>query len=516
MERAPACGRSGSSRTRPLTCRLRAPYDNHRVGKPSQGVHPHAGRPRRSAASTAIRPIVGSALRRRLFSIDTRSLAALRIALGALLLVDLAQRARYLDVGYTDAGVLPRATLGQTWSLHALGGGIAIEAALFAVAAVAAVMLVAGWRTRLATVVSWILLVSLHNRSWPFEDGGDALLAMLLFWSMFLPLGACWSADAARRRGPTAGVGAVCSAATAALMLQFVFVYALGGLMKTGADWHATGTAVARALEQTHWSRPFGRALLNFPGPLRMASFAVPWFEAAGAVAMFVPVATAAVRLVTIAAFAVFQLGLGLSIQLNLFPWISSAATLPFLPSVFWDRVTRRVRSTGPVVTRPSGWIGEAVVAAVLGYSIAASLSTLGAFALPPGLRDTAEALGIIQGWTMYAPHSAQVDLRFQLVGERAGGSTADLLADAPDRVRVLHETRRFKYFLEWTVRGDNQARLRRSYLEWACHTLAPVEKTYLFIAVRELPDGPWRSTLLFGEDCRTGKPTSTVPSAQG
>jgi hypothetical protein len=64
-----------------------------------------------------------------------RSLAALRIALGGLLLVDLGDRARYLDVNYTDQGVLPREALGTTLSLHALGGGIAFEACLFAVAA---------------------------------------------------------------------------------------------------------------------------------------------------------------------------------------------------------------------------------------------------------------------------------------------------------------------------------------------------------------------------------------------
>ena len=44
----------------------------------------------------------------RLFGIDRRALAVLRIALGALVLADLAKRARLLEAHYSDAGVLPR------------------------------------------------------------------------------------------------------------------------------------------------------------------------------------------------------------------------------------------------------------------------------------------------------------------------------------------------------------------------------------------------------------------------
>ena len=45
------------------------------------------------------------------YSLDLRSLALFRIALGAVLLGDLIWRARDLTVFYTDFGVLPRAAL---------------------------------------------------------------------------------------------------------------------------------------------------------------------------------------------------------------------------------------------------------------------------------------------------------------------------------------------------------------------------------------------------------------------
>ncbi len=64
---------------------------------------------------------------RQLLGIDTRSLAVLRIALAALVLIDLLQRAVDLQAHYTDFGVLPtwatKFILSYKplhWSLHLL------------------------------------------------------------------------------------------------------------------------------------------------------------------------------------------------------------------------------------------------------------------------------------------------------------------------------------------------------------------------------------------------------------
>jgi hypothetical protein len=63
------------------------------------------------------------------FVVDVRALAALRMALGGLLLVDLLARSRYLVFFYTDTGVFPRAALRATrpvvsaLSVHRCGAG---------------------------------------------------------------------------------------------------------------------------------------------------------------------------------------------------------------------------------------------------------------------------------------------------------------------------------------------------------------------------------------------------------
>ena len=146
----------------------------------------------------------------RMFGIDVRSLAVFRIGLGALLLADLAVRTTDLEAHYSDLGVLPRDFLSETmrgtwkWSLHIAHGSSLFQAMLFLVAAIAAFALMLGYRSRLASVVSWVLLFSLQTRNPLVNNGGDMLLRALLFWAMFLPLDQCWSLkpNAAHSNGP--------------------------------------------------------------------------------------------------------------------------------------------------------------------------------------------------------------------------------------------------------------------------------------------------------------------------
>ena len=72
-----------------------------------------------------------------IFGLDLRSLALLRIGLGLLLLLDIADRLPGVAAHYSDGGVLPRDALRefeQGWipSLHSLSGEAAFQAALMA------------------------------------------------------------------------------------------------------------------------------------------------------------------------------------------------------------------------------------------------------------------------------------------------------------------------------------------------------------------------------------------------
>lgn len=108
---------------------------------------------------------------RELFSIDTRSLALFRMGIALVLLWDLVDRSQDLVAHYTDFGVLPRdvaiSSLLAPWniSFHLISGNWQIQLLLFVVAAFFALTLLIGYKTRLSTILSWLLLSSLHNRN---------------------------------------------------------------------------------------------------------------------------------------------------------------------------------------------------------------------------------------------------------------------------------------------------------------------------------------------------------------
>src|SRR6187399_332832 len=90
------------------------------------------------------------------FGIDTRALAVFRIGLGLMLLYDLYSRSLNMTAHYTDAGFMPRDRLVGGWSsplfysFHNYGGTWSSQVVLFVVAAVFALLLMVGYRTRVA------------------------------------------------------------------------------------------------------------------------------------------------------------------------------------------------------------------------------------------------------------------------------------------------------------------------------------------------------------------------------
>ena len=127
-------------------------------------------------------------------ALDFRSLAAFRILFGAVLLLDCLIRWTDATAHYSDLGLLPRGVLlDEGWnpsffSIHMANGQPAFIHLMFVVQVLAALALLSGFRTRIATFMSWLLLVSLHNRNPWILNGGDVYARVILFWMLFLLL----------------------------------------------------------------------------------------------------------------------------------------------------------------------------------------------------------------------------------------------------------------------------------------------------------------------------------------
>ena len=115
------------------------------------------------------------------FGVDLRTLALFRVSLAGVTVYDLLARLGDVRAFYTDFGVMPREWImgtGETWrlSLHLANGETWFQTTLIGVQALLALMVLLGYRTRLATVLTFVLLGSLHNRAPMILIGGDNLI----------------------------------------------------------------------------------------------------------------------------------------------------------------------------------------------------------------------------------------------------------------------------------------------------------------------------------------------------
>jgi hypothetical protein len=368
-----------------------------------------------------------------LAAIDLRALAALRIGVALILLVDLAYRVRDLGAFYTDDGILTRAgrmnlaiQFCEPWwmSLHMLSGSFGWASFLAMVAGAAAIALLLGWRTKAALAVSWLLLYSIQARFPMLLQGGDVLLRCSLVWMFFLPISARWSLQRVREPEVLQGRTFVCLGGIG-LLVQLGSMYFFSALLKTSPMWVGDFTATYYALQIDHFTKPLGYALTEYPLLLQVLTAAAILLEFVGPLLMLAPLGRRIWRWLIPLSFIGFHLGLYLCMDLGTFPWICMLCWMAFLPTGFWDIVesslTKGVQSVVRPLTQASSssehalgvckWSGSVPGNALAGflmlYVLAMNTTKLwhpyrqvGAFPICHIGRLT----GLEQYWNMFAP----------------------------------------------------------------------------------------------------------------
>ena len=279
------------------------------------------------------------------FSLDLRSLAAFRIGLAIIVLSDLAIRSTALVAHYTDHGALPRslallmAPSPYAFSFHYYNGSAGGQALLFLIAAAFALALLVGYRTRAATIASWVMLLSLQNRNSPVLSGADVFLRLMLFWSMFLPLGARYSVDHALRREPSPDEPETFfSIGSVAFILQIISIYFFGGLLKSAEPAWQSGMGLFYAFTAEQYSTPLARWLSQFGGPLRLFNQAALALELGGAFLIIIPFRNYIFRYVAFVLFWGFHFANLILLETGLFSPLGMFVWLSLLPRDFWPR----------------------------------------------------------------------------------------------------------------------------------------------------------------------------------
>ena len=352
------------------------------------------------------------------FSLDLRSLALFRILMGALILVDLAIRSTDLTMFYSDQGILPRWLLllrennHLDLNLYLLGGHWLFAALLFAVTAGFAVMYLFGYRTRLASIGLWFMMFSLHARNGMVNNRGDALLLLILFWSMFLPMGAYFSIDSSIRREPPPSPR-LYSMAAAGLLLQVVMLYWFSIVHKSGDGWRYTGHALIYSLHTDTFVTSLGIMLRQLPlWLLNGMSRAVYLCEILAPLLLFSPWQHGRLRTLGVLFLVGLHTGFIFFIELGMFAYIDIIVLLSLLPPAFWEflakrkqkRTGKRPMSLPLKPYRPSRW-SEWFMGFCIVYVFWWNLGTIRPTTeMPESLSWFGDGLRLSQRWDMFSP----------------------------------------------------------------------------------------------------------------
>jgi hypothetical protein len=462
--------------------------------------------------------------------LDFRSLALFRVLMGSLLLLDLAIRGSALSEHYTDSGVLPRvdAIAQNGWDrlslLLAVGSPDAVGA-LFGVAALAAIALILGWRTRAASVVLWVWLLAIQARNEYLLNSGDVLLRCLAFWGMLLPWGEAWSLDALRVQrklpSPAEARSSFANLVTAGLALQVMHLYLFAGILKLEQPAWREGGGLTAALWSLQYVKSFGLRFVEMPRALMVLGDGFTFLlEGPLALLPLVSLRWWRARLGGVALFVGFHLFLEAAFAVGLFSLVSCAAWTAFLPAEFWEwRGPRRAveafgaglerlagaldrhgllcRGGAAVPMRPASAVrpSELVAVFVIPLTFAWNLSGLRGVGqiFPAELRPLWVMAGLDQRWEMFSVPISQASW-FAMPAELADGMRLDLVSGQPDvrrtRPAVISEDYRTDRWRKLALSAEMGGRdaLRMSLGKYFCREwsrrqpgLPPLE-AFLFV----------------------------------
>jgi hypothetical protein len=378
-------------------------------------------------------------------ALDLRSLALFRIGLGLTVAVDAIWRLVDVEVFLTDSGMRPRgndalAELLKGPSLYLLNGSIPFASALLAFAVLAGLALAVGFRTRIAAIACWVLVVSVQNRNPAVTSGADSVLAMMCLLACFLPLDARFSVDRARIGAENTPAGQLASTwATLALVVQLVIIYAFNVINKLpGASWR-NGRAVQDALHIDQHTTPIGVFVLDHLRFLCMPMTYGTLLVEACAFLLLVPVTAKLItqqrrdrlRLGLVIAMWLLHIGFGVCLYLMLFSPVCMVAWSALLPSSVWQRSSSPQLAPGAAPEpRTSPW--AAALLAVLMLAQLFSNTAVSVHGSSPINRIT-QPLHISPTWKMFSPNPGLNAGWFVIPATLANGDVVDLFPpDAP------------------------------------------------------------------------------------
>jgi hypothetical protein len=288
--------------------------------------------------------------------VDARSLGAMRIALGVLLIVFHVGLWPRLDL-FSAQGPVDLRALREGWSAERWSYLDGLDDSQLVLAHVAALLVLLAFTLGAATpLTSWlslVILVAIWHRSPYIQNGGDRLLRIWAFYMALTPCGRALSVDA-WLFGQRDACALVPAYGLRLVQLQTMVMYAYTGIMKlTGSTWQR-GTAIYYALSDGSFARfpeLFDRVLATWPG---QALTAVGTIATLAWEIGFVPlVLWRRTRWLALALGLMFHAGIFATMSVGIFSWASVWGYLAWIePRRLGDlasRLSGRARDGGDV-----------------------------------------------------------------------------------------------------------------------------------------------------------------------
>jgi predicted DCC family thiol-disulfide oxidoreductase YuxK len=291
----------------------------------------------------------------RTLSLDFRSLALYRMLMGLVVMADVLYRLPDLVNFYTDIGLVPRSifltemTMPWSFSFHLASGSSVYIALLFAIHFLAAVLLFLGYKTRWAMFLVWFFTISIHNRNWLVNNGGDDILRAVLFLSIFLPLNRCFSLDSALQKPKERMQGEHFSTWGVAFFFQVFAIYFVSYILKDHPIWRRDFTAVFYASRLDIFATPIGIFTRDFPFYQKLTTIFTVYLEWLGPILLLFSCIFGRfwwhVRTFVVFAFWSLHIGIILTMWIGVFPYLCLAIWVLFLPGPFWEWVLQKYRT---------------------------------------------------------------------------------------------------------------------------------------------------------------------------
>lgn len=288
------------------------------------------------------------AIFRTTLGLDYRSMALYRAFMGIIVMADVIYRLPDLTNFYTDLGLVPRATfvteMGMPWSfsLHLANGSLTYAIILFAIHFIFGLMIFTGYKSRWAFLGAYIMTVSVHNRNWMVNNGGDDILRSILFLSVFLPTNRFWSVDSALSKEEKPS-GTWMSTWVIAVTFQVFVIYFVSYILKDHPIWRENFNAVFFASRLDIFSTPLGLWLRDFIWFGKLSTIYTIYVEWLGPILLIIPFMFGRfwwqVRMLTVFLFWGLHAGIIATMYIGVFPWMCLVIWMIFIPGPVWDRI---------------------------------------------------------------------------------------------------------------------------------------------------------------------------------